>query len=532
MKRRILIGMVLLFSGAVVRGAEARDLNKLQQEFLSWKFGMFIHFNMSTFVPGGWASGKEDPLLFNPTEMDFGQWADAAKAAKMKYGILTVKHTGGWCLWDSATTDHDITMFKNYKDGKGDMVKEFTEAFRSRDLKVGLYYCFPLWGKVWPNYMTLPSEEYASGTLDALTMIKAHFTELMTNYGEIDIVWVDQSSSPNGGLKPGDWRKVKEHIHSLQPNCIVTANNQLDFADTDIFGYEYPYSLELPKEGNTVPTEVCDKLNQGWFANPEAPAVPVRTVDYVVNKMLRPLNDNHANLLLNCAPDTRGLMHEKTVALLKEIGEMWDPAEASHSDDELYGISRAPISNVPTLREKVALIFGPEWTVDDLQRTVDVLAAHQAHGTFFVNEAAAKSKKAVLRKWVAAGNELGNGSKSGQVITGMKNARMVRNELDAVQKQLRAVQSPLMFRAPGYQYDDFTWPVLNYLGLTAVEPSGQLVPGAILEAKTLADLDSLLSELEARGLESVTVSELFASSSSKRLQRAAIGGADVVTGRE
>ena len=414
------------------------------------------------------------------------------------------------------------------------MVKEFTEAFRARGLKVGIYYCFPLWGKegVWKKYQTLPSADYTLEGFDALSMIKQQFTELLTNYGDIDIIWIDQSSSPHGGLKPGDWRKVKEYMHSLQPNCIVTANNQMDFADTDIFGYEYPYSLELPSANNPNPTEVCDKLNQGWFSNPESPAMPVRTADYVVNKMLRPLNDNNANLLLNCAPDKRGLLHEETVALLQQIGEMWDPSEPSHANDELYGISRAPVSNVPTLEKKVAVTFGPEWTVDDLQRASDVLAAHQAHGTFFVNEAAAKSEKAVLRKWVESGNELGNGSKSEQVITGMKNARLVRNEVDAVQKQLHAIQSPLMFRAPGYQYDDFTWPVLNYLGLTAVEPSGQLGPGAILDVKDLADLDPLLSELEAKGLEAVTVSNLFASSSSKRLQRAAIGGADVVTGRE
>ena len=139
--------------------AQERDLGKLQKEFLSWKFGMFIHYNMATYSKVGWSDGKEDPLIFKADKLDCGQWADAAKAAKMKYGVLTVKHTGGWCLWDSAYTDHDIAQFKNYKDGKGDIVKEFTDAFRSRDLKVGLYYCFPLWSKRWQNYSTLPAKQ-------------------------------------------------------------------------------------------------------------------------------------------------------------------------------------------------------------------------------------------------------------------------------------------------------------------------------------------------------------------------------------
>jgi alpha-L-fucosidase len=536
MKKKSIIGAItcalLLGTGMTALG---RDLDALQKEFLSWKFGMFIHFNMSTFVPGGWSTGKEDPLLFNPTEMDFGQWADAAKAAKMKYGILTVKHTGGWCLWDTATSDRDISWFKNYKDGKGDMVAEFAEAFRDRDLKVGLYYCFPLWGAgdKWKSCQTLASDEYAEGTLDALTMIKAHFSELLTNYGPIDLIWIDQSSSPHGGLKEGDWRKVKAHIHSLQPNCIVTANNQMDFADTDIFGYEYPYSLELPKVNNLYPTEVCDKLNQGWFSTPGSPAVPVRTADYLVNKMLRPLNDNHANLLLNCAPDTRGLMHEETVAVLKKIGEMWDPNEASHAEDELYGITMAPVKKVPTLGKQVALIFPPNWTISDMQQAAILLVAHQAHGTFFVNEARARTEKAALRKLVEAGHTLGNGSKSDAVITGKANARQVRNEIDPVQKQLHAVQAPIIYRAPAYQYDDYTWSVLNYMGLTAVESSSELEPGVFLEVKTLAELNPLLRELQEKGLEPVTATELFANSTSKRLQlSAASKGAAVVTGRE
>jgi alpha-L-fucosidase len=495
---------------------------------------MFIHFNMSTFVPGGWSNGKEDPLLFNPTDMDFGQWADAAKAAKMKYAILTVKHTGGWCLWDTETSDRDITWFKNYKGGKGDMVKEFIEAFRARGLKVGVYYCFPLWGgDQWKNYQTLPHEDYALGTIDALSMIKQHFTELLTNYGDIDIIWIDQSGTDKGGMKPGDWDKIKAHMHSLQPNCIVVANNAADLTKSDVFGYEYPYSLELPKPGNQVPTEVCDKLNQGWFANPESPAVPVRSVDYVVNKMLRPLNDNNANLLLNCAPEKTGLLHPETVAVLNQIGQMWDPNEKPHKNDALYGINLAPVKKVPTRQKHLALTFPPYWSIEDVQQAVTLLETHEAKGTFFINEETAKTKKGELRQLVAAGHELGNGSKNDQPITGKANARLVRNEVDAAQKQLRSVAAPLMFRAPGHQYDDYTWMVLNYLGLTALESSFELAPGAIIEVQALADLKPLLLQLEEKKLRAVTASELFAGSISKRLMAFVnTDAAVVVTGRE
>jgi hypothetical protein len=84
---------------------------------------MFIHFNIATFNDREWANGYEDPATFAPDKLDCGQWADVAKAAKMKYAALTVKHTGGYCLWNSAYTTHDISAFKNFRDGKGDLVE-------------------------------------------------------------------------------------------------------------------------------------------------------------------------------------------------------------------------------------------------------------------------------------------------------------------------------------------------------------------------------------------------------------------------
>ena len=167
--------VVLLLTAGMLSSticAAERDLAALQKEFLSCRFGMFMHFNMATFSPTEWANGREDPAEFNPTELDFGQWADAAAAAHMRYAVLTVKHTGGWCLWPSDVTDHDVRQFKNYRNGQGDLVREFCAAFRKRGLKVGFYYCFPLWGKEWAKYWTLPIKGYETGQTDSLTFVK------------------------------------------------------------------------------------------------------------------------------------------------------------------------------------------------------------------------------------------------------------------------------------------------------------------------------------------------------------------------
>jgi alpha-L-fucosidase len=309
--------------------SEDRDFEMLQKEFLSWKFGMFLHYNMATYAQVEWATGREDPQLFNPSNLDFEQWADAAESANMKYAILTVKHTGGWCLWNSAYTDHDISMFKNYKGGTGDIVKEFTDAFRSKGIKVGLYYCFPLHDPKWANYSTLPVKDYGKETADATGFIKNQFKELLTNYGKIDIIWVDQFASLHGGLKKGDWQLIKSYIYTLQPNCIVIANNSHDPDQTDIVGYEYPWSKKLPPEGNTVPSEVCDKLQRGWFSSVPLgeDSDPIIDADYIVNKMLIPLNANHSTYLLNCAPNDKGLLPESVVHVLKEVGQEWESRE-------------------------------------------------------------------------------------------------------------------------------------------------------------------------------------------------------------
>jgi alpha-L-fucosidase len=284
---------------------------------------------MATYAQVEWATGKEDPLLFNPSTLDCEQWANAAVSAHMKYAILTVKHTGGWCLWNSAHTDHDISMFKNYKEGKGDIVKEFTDAFRKKGLKVGLYYCFPLHDPKWANYLTLPIEGYADGTQDALGFIKDQFKELLTNYGKIDIIWVDQFASQNGGMKAGNWRLIKQYIHSIQPDCIVIANNCTYLGSTDIIGYEYPWSKALPPKGNSIPSEVCDKLQKGWFSSVPLgeDSDPIIDADYIVNQMLIPLNSNHSTYLLNCAPNEKGLLPESVVQVLKEVGEQWDSSK-------------------------------------------------------------------------------------------------------------------------------------------------------------------------------------------------------------
>jgi alpha-L-fucosidase len=246
----------------------------------------------------------------------------------MKYAVLTVKHTGGWCLWDSQHTTHDITALTNYRQGKGDLVREFVDAFRARGLKIGLYYCLPgnfsarKDNKLQPGQTDLhglPSE--AAG--DYVGFIKKQLTELLTRYGAVDLMWFDQYSNKYTGAQ---WGEIKAHVHSLQPDCVVIANNSTDFKNTDIHSYEYPWLKAkgrepLPPKQNTSPAEVCDCITPGaWFWKTNLTEKSVTSASNVVS-MLRVCNSRRANYLLNVPPDRTGRIPEWLVRRLEEIGQ-------------------------------------------------------------------------------------------------------------------------------------------------------------------------------------------------------------------
>ena len=118
-----------------------RAVKKLQQDFLKLKFGMFIHFNLETFKGVQWVAGYHSPADFNPGgKVDTDAWADAAVSAGMKYAVLTAKHVSGFCLWDSKYTSYDVmNPACPYQE---DLVAQFIKSFKSRGLKVGLYYAW------------------------------------------------------------------------------------------------------------------------------------------------------------------------------------------------------------------------------------------------------------------------------------------------------------------------------------------------------------------------------------------------------
>ncbi len=317
---------VLAALASAVTGKAETELTAAQREFMGWKFGIFVHFHLGTFADRDWASGYEDPALFAPGRLDCGQWADVARAAGMHYMVLTVKHTEGMVLYDSAVTTHDITKFTHFRGGQGDIVREFVAACRSRGLKVGLYYCFPgdysdeahhnapPAGR--PNLHGLPAEAAS----DRAGFMKKQLGELLTNYGPIDLLWIDQFDNK---YTKAAWPEILAYLHTLQPHCLVVGNNAHTLADSDVISYEYPWRHEIPPADNMLPSEVCDTIqtDQRWFWRAaKKPGDLVPAAELVAR--LKACNAHRGNYLLNVPPDRDGLISGEHLRRLREVAEL------------------------------------------------------------------------------------------------------------------------------------------------------------------------------------------------------------------
>ncbi|HVU17544.1 MAG TPA: alpha-L-fucosidase [Candidatus Didemnitutus sp.] len=315
-----------LFTPTLSAASPTPDLSAAQRDFMNWRFGMFVHFHIGTFADLDWAGGYEDPTLFAPTKLDCGQWADEAKKAGMTYLVLTVKHTEGMTLYDSALTTHDSTRFTHFRNGKSDIVREFVEACRSRGLKVGLYYCFPgdysdeahhnapPPGK--PNLHGLPPE--AAGNY--VGFMKAQLREMLQRYGPIDLLWIDQWDNK---YTIAQWPEIFAYLKSLQPNLVVLGNNAHRLQDSDVLSYEYSWLQEMPPEANQVPAEVCDPIQKKarWFWTPGETPDDLQSAAEVVQR-LRTCNARHANYLLDVPPDRDGLISGVQLQRLREVGAL------------------------------------------------------------------------------------------------------------------------------------------------------------------------------------------------------------------
>ena len=315
--------------------------------FIHDRFGMFIHFGLYA-LPARHEWVKTNEFIseekyqkyfdhFDPDLFDAREWAKKAKAAGMKYAVLTTKHHEGFCLFDSCHTDYKIT---NTPFGR-DLVKEYADAFRAEGLHVGFYYSLIDWhhpdfpiDSLHPRRNDPNAEELDKGrdVRKYAEYMRNQLTELLTNYGKIDILWLDFSyTHPDpasvkpwmqhgGGKGKNEWESEKliSLVRSLQPNIII--DNRADL-EQDLWTPEQYQVLSWPKHpktGERVTWEACQTFSGSWGYHRDEKSwkSPRMLIEMLINTVCI-----GGNLLMNVGPTSRGNFDKRADAALEVFGE-------------------------------------------------------------------------------------------------------------------------------------------------------------------------------------------------------------------
>jgi len=326
--------------------------------FREARFGMFIHWGLYAIpARGEWVRSQEcmpqEEYMryfdeFKAEEYNPREWAALAKKAGMKYAVLTAKHHDGFCLWDTK-----LSSFKSTNTpAKCDLVKEYLEAFREADIKVGLYFSLIDWHH--PDYPHHGDWHHPCRSDPAqgnegrdfgryLELMHGQIRELLTGYGKLDIMWFDFSYGEMRGEK---WKadEIMQMVRSIQPHLIVdnrlegsgessgtilTANPADTAGDFACPEQMIPPSGIVNELGESVPWESCITLNKNWgYCSADR---HWKDASMVIRMLVECVSKN-GNLLLNVGPDAKGRIPRASVEILEEVGR-W----MSDNGDSIYG---------------------------------------------------------------------------------------------------------------------------------------------------------------------------------------------------
>jgi len=284
-----------------------------QLDFLSWEVGMFFHFGIRSFNPGhrDW-DGLEMPAeTFNPDSLDCVQWMRAAKIIGAKYAIMTTKHHDGFALWPTKFSKYSVAA-STWKDGKGDVVREFVNACRAEDIKVGLYYSPAQWGSTAVEFKN--EVEYDDYFINQIS-------ELLSDYGKIDYLWFDGCGS--SGHKY-DQKRIINVIRTLQPDILIFSmwdpdttwvGNEDGYATLPNL-YEREVTVLGEKKRMFMPLECDCRLRTNWFYDHDESTT--KSVEELVG-MYEMSVGRGSNLLLNVGPDNHGLIPQPDIRRLKQF---------------------------------------------------------------------------------------------------------------------------------------------------------------------------------------------------------------------
>ncbi|MFE9425994.1 RICIN domain-containing protein [Kitasatospora sp. NPDC006697] len=310
------------FSGLLPEAAAAAtaDPQTNLSKLADMRFGMFNHFNMGTFTDQEWASPDQNPTRFAPTAVNCAQWASAAAAAKMSYGVLTTKHHDGFCLWPSAYNTYNVA----HSSYPHDVVQQYVNAFRAQRLKVGLY--FSLWDRTHPVQAYdarhhVPADQAVQPA--DITYILGQITELLTDYGTIDL-FVTDGYAWQMGQQAVPYQRIREHVKSLQPDIVMIDHGGLSVPWLgDAIYFEEPLGVTSPA-GNTHASLQGQTISRGWFWHPATPTTDPMSESSILAH-LADLEPKYTSFILNCPPNRDGVLDTNIVDRLAQVGAAWNP---------------------------------------------------------------------------------------------------------------------------------------------------------------------------------------------------------------
>jgi alpha-L-fucosidase len=356
----ILILLALACRSSFSQNIVWNETDEQRKERMQWwtndRFGMFIHWGLYALpARHEWVKHYErmtnedyqkyfdefNPDLYNPRE-----WAEMARKAGMKYVVITAKHHDGFCLFESQYTDYHAV---NTPYGK-DLIEEYVEAFRAEGLAIGFYYSLIDWhhphftvDRVHPQ-RTSSEQEYArmnKGRDMAIyrEYMKNQVRELLTNYGQIDIIWLDYSYPGEFGKGRNEWGSVEllKMVRELQPQILV--NDRLDLREyRDGWDFTTPEQFKVQSwpeiNGEKIPWETCQTFSGSWGYHRDEHT-------WKDNKQLLVLLiesvSKGGNVLLNVGPTGRGSIDYRAQEALENMG-----AWMKYNSRSIYGCTQAP----------------------------------------------------------------------------------------------------------------------------------------------------------------------------------------------
>ena len=384
MKNRLvgIIACLVFFVGTSMSQSAPKPFGALPSaRQLAWHememYGL-IHFTPTTFENKEWGYGDASPSIFNPTEFDANKIVSALKSGGLKGMIFVSKHHDGFCLWPTKSTEYNISK-SPFRNGKGDMVKEFEQACRKAGLKFGVY-CSP-WDRNNPQY----------GTYEYVKTYRAQLKELYSNYGSLFMSWHDGANGGDGyygGAKAErtidrtvyyGWDTTWAMTRKMQPMANIFSDVGWDVrwvGNEDGGAEESSWSTftPIPPKGYTMsgpgfsdysinpvgtrdgkfwmPAECDVAIRPGWFYHPEQQGKS-KTAEQLFQLYLKSVGRG-GSLDLGISPNTKGLLDDEDIASLKGLGQLV-------KNTFKHNLAKTAVLKASNVR---GTAFGPEKLVD------------------------------------------------------------------------------------------------------------------------------------------------------------------------